>query len=100
MGLLEATTRREEPAVDAIAQVDDGAGGEDEAPKPEKAPTVRRRRAASKKGEPMESRRVYLTEGVHFRLRMFALAKRITLSAAAEEILDRGLPHYEVKRVG
>jgi hypothetical protein len=48
----------------------------------------------------VEGRRLYLSEDVHFRLRMYAYQKGQKLSDAAEEVLDRGLPKWDVNRVG
>ncbi len=48
----------------------------------------------------VEGRRLYLSEDVHFRLRMYAYQKGQKLSEAAEELLDRGLPKWDVNRVG
>ena len=46
-------------------------------------------------------RRLYLSERVHFQLQMLAYQQRgRKLSEVAEEILDRGLPKYDVNRVG
>jgi hypothetical protein len=47
-----------------------------------------------------EGRRLYLSEGVHFRLRIYAYQKGVKLSDAAEELLDRSLPKWDVNRVG
>ena len=48
----------------------------------------------------VEGRRLYLSEGVHFRLRLYAYQKGQKLSDAAEELLDRSLPKWDVNRVG
>ncbi len=48
----------------------------------------------------VEGRRLYLSEGVHFRLRLYAYQKGQKLSDAAEELLDRALPKWDVNRVG
>jgi hypothetical protein len=48
----------------------------------------------------VEGRRLYLSEGVHFRLRLYAYQRGQKLSDAAEELLDRSLPKWDVNRVG
>jgi hypothetical protein len=64
-----------------------------------KAP--RRNKVTSKASSgKVEGRRLYLSEDVHFRLRMYAYQKGQKLSDAAEEVLDRGLPKWDVNRVG
>jgi hypothetical protein len=60
----------------------------------------RKRSAAPAGGNKLEGRRLYLSEGVHFRLRMLAYQRGQKISEAAEEILDKALPKYNVDRVG
>jgi hypothetical protein len=44
----------------------------------------------------VEGRRLYLSEGVHFRLRLYAYQRGQKLSDAAEELLDRALPRLRI----
>lgn len=48
----------------------------------------------------LEGRRLYLSEGVHFRLRMLAYQRGRKISEIAEEVLDKALPKWDVNRVG
>lgn len=65
-----------------------------------KSPRVRRRKSGPTAAEKLEGRRLYLSENVHFRLRMLAYQRGRKLSEVAEEVLDRALPKYDVNRVG
>jgi hypothetical protein len=106
VGLVRPTTPPE-PEPEAEAEAEAGQGGSpvpaaDEASAPEgKTP---RRRAAKKSAaapaEKLEGRRIYLSEGVHFRLRMAAYQRGKNISEVAEEVLDKNLPRYDVSRVG
>ena len=103
-GILQPTAPREAlpPAVD------EGQGGEtpaasDRAAAPEpktQAPRVRKKKTATATAEKLEGRRIYLSEGVHFRLRMLAYQRGVNLSQAAEEVLDKALPKWNVDRIG
>ena len=59
-----------------------------------------RRRRPAAASEKVEGRRLYLSEDVHFRLRMLAYQRGQKISEVAQEVLDRGLPRYDVNRVG
>ena len=48
----------------------------------------------------LEGRRLYLSENVHFRLRMLAYQRGRKISEIAEEVLDKALPKWDVNRVG
>ena len=74
----------------------------DEAPKgePVKTPRVRRKRTGANQASKIEGRRSYLSEGVHFRLRMLAYRRGQKLSEVAEEMLDKALPEWDVNRAG
>jgi hypothetical protein len=66
-----------------------------------KAPRrIRARKTSAAADLKLEGRRIYLSEGVHFRLRMAAYQRGKKLSEVAEEVLDKGLPKYNVDRVG
>jgi hypothetical protein len=98
-GILQPTTPLED------RRADEGQGGivaHDEGQDP-KAPAKagRKNKVTSKASSgKVEGRRLYLSEDVHFRLRMYAYQKGQKLSDAAEEVLDRGLPKWDVNRVG
>jgi hypothetical protein len=95
-GILQPTTPRDEPA-----PADEGQGGESTAAAPEpKLPRVRKKKAAPAAAEKVEGRRLYLSEDVHFRLRMLAYQRGQKISEVAQEVLDKALPRYDVNRVG
>src|SRR3954469_15269224 len=65
-GILQPTTPPEDPA-----PAEEGQGGDSAAAAPEpKLPRVRKKKAAGPTSEKVEGRRLYLSEDVHFRLRM------------------------------
>jgi hypothetical protein len=68
-------------------------------PSPSACPR-RRRAAASAPAAKLEGRWLYLSERTHFRLRIYAYQRGQKLSEAAEELLDRALPKYNVERAG
>lgn len=86
-GVLRPTTPHEVPA-------DEGRGGDPDAAAP--GP----KEAAGPANEKVEGRRLSLSEDVHFRLRMLAYQRGQKISEVAQEVLDRGLPRYDVNRVG
>jgi hypothetical protein len=95
-GILQPTTPHDEPA-----PADEGQGGESPTSAPEpKLPRVRKKKAPAVANEKVEGRRLYLSEDVHFRLRMLAYQRGQKISEVAQEVLDRGLPRYDVNRVG
>jgi hypothetical protein len=95
-GILQPTTPPEDPA-----PAEEGQGGDHAAAAPEpKLPRVRKKKAAGPTSEKVEGRRLYLSEDVHFRLRMLAYQRGQKISEVAQEVLDRGLPRYDVNRVG
>ena len=95
-GILQPTTPPED-----TAPAGEGQGGDPGAVSPEpKPPRVRKKKAAPAAAEKVEGRRLYLSEDVHFRLRMLAYQRGQKISEVAQEVLDRGLPRYDVNRVG
>jgi hypothetical protein len=48
----------------------------------------------------VRKRGLYLSEGVHFRLRMLAYQRKQKISEVAEDVLDKALPKWDVNRVG
>ncbi len=95
-GILQPTTPHEEPSPS-----DEGQGSDSAAAAPEpKLPRVRKKKTAAPASEKVEGRRLYLSEDVHFRLRMLAYQRGQKISEVAQEVLDRGLPRYDVNRVG
>ena len=104
-GILAPTTQRDPvaPAADED-QAEPGQGGDhaprDEASPQAKTPRVRRKKAGATPDAKLEGRRLYLSEGTHFRLRMLAYQRGRNLSEVAEEVLDKALPRYDVNRVG
>lgn len=61
---------------------------------------LRSRKTTASTDVKLEGRRIYLSEGVHFRLRLLAYQRGRKISEVAEEVLDKGLPKYDVNRVG
>jgi len=101
-GIFQKTTPHEEQETPAgqggdlsIVQADDEPQAE-----PAKTPRTRRKRIGANQASKIEGRRLYLSEGVHFRLRMLAYQRGQKLSECAEELLDKALPKWDVNRVG
>ncbi len=118
-GILAPTTTRPDPEPAAepagpprIAQDDPEpaearAGGSDRDDASKGTPAAekrtrkgRKRLQADSDSGAVEGRRLYLSEGVHFRLRIYAYQRGMKLSEAAEELLDKALPKWEMNRVG
>src|SRR3954466_5410600 len=100
-GLLKPTTPPEEISAER--------GGDAPSPEPvareeaatqaePKAPKTRKKRAPST--DKTEGRRLYLSQGGHFRLRMLAYQRKQKISEVAEDVLDKALPKWEVNRTG
>lgn len=70
------------------------------APKETKSstPRVSRKRKSAAESERVVPWKIYLPESIHFRLRQLAYERGLKLSEAAAEVLDRGLPFYEIVR--
>jgi hypothetical protein len=96
-GILQPTTP---PPDDAGQGGPTPPAGDDGAAREPRAPKVRRKRPAAPAAEKLEGRRLYLSEGVHFRLRMLAYQRGVNISEAAQDVLDKALPKYDVNRVG
>ena len=65
------------------------------------ARTTRRNKLAGKASSAkVEGRKLYLPEDLHFRLRMLAYQRGQKLSECAVEVLDKGLPRWNVDRIG
>ena len=100
-GILQPTTPREVPP--PVIEEEQGgeipASAESSSAEP-RTPRVRRKRATTAASEKLEGRRLYLSEDVHFRLRMLAYQRGRKLSEVAQEVLDKALPKYDVNRVG
>ena len=59
-------------------------------------PRKPRRSAPSGKTRP---RSLHLQDEVTYRLKQYSIEKGVTLSTAANDLLNKVLPHYEVKRL-
>jgi hypothetical protein len=94
-GILQPTTPHEDPV-----PAEEGQGGEATSVPEPKLHRARKKKAAGPSTEKFEGRRLYLSEDVHFRLRMLAYQRGQKISEVAQEVLDRGLPRYDVNRVG
>lgn len=110
-GILAPTTRPEPeapgdvPEPEAVASGAGQGGPPEDRPEAEPSPerkTRRRKKSLPAAGEStaVEGRRLYLSEGVHFRLRIYAYQRGVKLSEAAEELLDKSLPKWDISRVG
>ena len=55
-----------------------------------------RKRKSAAESERVVPWKIYLPESIHFRLRQLAYERGLKLSEAAAEVLDRGLPFYEI----
>jgi hypothetical protein len=99
-GILQPTT-----PLDEDPPADEGQGGGSarddgqEAKMVSKA--VRKNKVAGKASSgKVEGRKLYLSEDIHFRLRMLAYQRGQKLSECAVEVLDKALPKWNVNRVG
>ena len=63
-----------------------------------KTPRGSRKRKSAAESERVVPWKIYLLESIHFRLRQLAYERGLKLSEAAAEVLDRGLPFYEIVR--
>ena len=101
-GILRPTAPPDDPPAAAIAEAEQGGDVENDDPTPEvKTPRRSRSRKTSAMTEvKLEGRRLYLSENVHFRLRMLAYQRGRKISEIAEEVLDKALPKWDVNRVG
>ncbi|WP_165252955.1 hypothetical protein [Paludisphaera soli] len=102
-GILRPTAPLDDAAPE-LAAVEAGQGGDDQADGTTaevKTPRrVRSRKAGATTEVKLEGRRIYLSEDVHFRLRMLAYQRGRKISEIAEEVLDKALPKWNVNRVG
>lgn len=62
------------------------------------SPRASRKRRSAAESERIVPWKIYLPESIHFRLRQLAYERGLKLSEAAAEVLDRGLPFYEIVR--
>jgi hypothetical protein len=74
-----------------------GQGGDAGPDAPARSRSTRRRTAPAGKTRP---RNVRLSDDVHDRLWFLARQRKATVSAVANELLDRALPRWELKRQG
>jgi hypothetical protein len=105
-GLLRPTTKPEpepaEPPEETIAPPDEGdveEGRGDAQPDGQPAARTRRRSKSAPVGK-TRARNLRLSDDVHDRLWLLARQRRTTVSNLANELLDRALPKWEVKRSG
>lgn len=105
MELLRPTAPPDGPVVGPPAppdddQVDPENEGRGE-PSPESRPTTPRRR--TRRQAPTgktKARNLHLTDDVHDRLWLLSRQRKTTVSAVANELLDKALPRWELKRQG
>ena len=90
--------------LDVAEQADDQAEGETESRGDssgvEPTSTRRPRRAKAAHGGKTRARNIRLSDDVHDRLWQLAHQRRTTVSAVADDLLNKTLPRYEVKRQG
>jgi hypothetical protein len=98
MNLLRPTAPPEadEARPDDAAADPESRGGTAEEPKPPAKPRQRKRTAPLGKTTP---RNIHLLDDVHDRLWQLARQRKTSVSTVANDILDKNLPRYEVKRV-
>ena len=100
-GILRPTTQLEDsPRIEGQGGESPPAGDEAAAPEGKVPRRTRSKKTVTALDVKLEGRRIYLSEGVHFRLRMAAYQRGKKISEVAEEVLDKGLPRYDVNRVG
>ena len=101
-GILQPTMPPE-PAIVEPTEEQGGAtenNAEDISGSKTRTPRRRAKQSATPASKKLEGRRLYLSEDPPFRLRMLAYQKNQTISEAAEEVLRKNLPQYEVSRTG
>lgn len=95
MELLRSTV----PAADDDGQADDGEGRGD-APGDSSTAPKRARRARTAPAGKTKARNIRLSDDVHDRLWLLARQRKQTVSAVVNDLLDKGLPRWELKRQG
>ena len=95
MELLRSTV----PAADDDGQADEGEGRGDASGDSSTAPKRARRVRTAPAGK-TKARNIRLSDDVHDRLWLLARQKKQTVSAVVNDLLDKGLPRWEVKRQG
>ena len=73
-------------------------GRGDAAAEPQTAPARTRRKRPAPTGK-TKARNLHLTDDVHDRLWQYARQRKTSVSTVANELLDKALPRYEVRRV-
>jgi hypothetical protein len=66
---------------------------------PAPPPATRTSRRESALAQTATGRKIYLSDELHYRLRLAALQRGKKVSQVAAEILDRGLPEFSVSKV-
>jgi hypothetical protein len=67
---------------------------------PQSVPARTRKRTRSAPAGKMKSRNIRLSDDVHDRLWMLSRQRKQSLSAIADDLLNKALPRWEVKRQG
>jgi hypothetical protein len=89
-----------EPESDDAGQADEAEGRGDAAPDLQSSPKRRRPRTTTTPAGKTKARNIRLSDDVHDRLWQLAHQRKQTVSAVANELLDKTLPRWEVKRQG
>lgn len=98
-----ATTPAASPADDPTPTPAESEGegrGDEPATVPIEAPSRTRTRRKPAPANKSRSRNLHLSDDVHDRLWQLARQRRTTVSAVAEDLLNRALPRWEVRRQG
>lgn len=102
--LLRPTAPPADPGDAEPAPLDDveteGTGETNQTPAPTRSAPRSRRKRASTAAADLKARNVRLSDDVHERLFQLARQRKTSISVVANDLLDKALPRYEVKRVG
>lgn len=101
MELLRPTTPQPRPEpIDDVAPVEDTDESRGDTSDSNASPKRTRRTKASASSGKTRARNLRLNDDVHDRLWLLARQRRQTVSAVANDLLDKALPRWELKRQG
>jgi hypothetical protein len=99
MELLRPTAPAEAPDADGPVDEDVAEGRGDASGDPQPGPKRVRRAKATPAGK-TRARNLHLSDDVHDRLWLLARQRKQTVSAVADDLLNKALPRWEIKRQG
>ena len=99
LGTASMELLRPTAADDTEGPVDEGEGRGDVLAESQTAPKRTRKARPAPSGD-RRARNIRLSDDVHDRLWQLAHQRRTTVSAVADDLLNKALPRYEVKRQG